>query len=128
MMDLLIADLDKEMQEGSVAEKNAQADYEQYMRDSAEKRVNDSKSIEEKTGAKADTEANLQKYTAEKAATTKELMATLKVIEALHAECDWLTQNFDYRKEARTGEIDSLVKAKAILSALTSPCSKQAAA
>jgi len=116
MMDLLIADLDKEMQEGSVAEKNAQADYEQYMRDSAEKRVDDSKSIEEKTGAKADTEANLQKYTAEKAATTKELMATLKVIEALHAECDWLTQNFDYRKEARTGEIDSLVKAKAILS------------
>jgi len=116
MMDLLIADLDKEMQEASVAEKNAQADYETYMRDSAEKRVDDSRSIEQKTGAKADMEANLQKYTSEKAATTKELMATLKVIESLHGECDWLTQNFDYRKEARTGEIDSLVKAKAILS------------
>jgi len=116
MMDLLIADLDKEMQEGSVAEKNAQADYEQYMRDSAEKRVEDSKSIEDKTGAKADMEANLQKYTAEKAATTKELLATVKVIESLHGECDWLVQNFDYRKEARAGELDSLVKAKAILS------------
>ena len=43
-------------------------------------------------------------------------MATLKYIESLHAECDFLVKYFDVRKEARTGEIDSLVKAKAVLS------------
>merc|ERR1719253_799610 len=34
---------------------------------------------------------------------------------SLHAECDWLMQYFDVRKEARTGEIDALGKAKAVL-------------
>jgi len=43
-------------------------------------------------------------------------MATMKVISSLHAECDWLLQYYDARKEARSGEVDSLKKAKAILS------------
>merc|ERR1712194_203799 len=34
----------------------------------------------------------------------KELMATDKYISSLHAECDWLVQYFDVRKEARAGE------------------------
>merc|ERR1712085_140400 len=51
-----------------------------------------------------------------KAAGVKELMATEKYISSLHAECDWLLQYFDVRKEARAGEVDSLKKAKAVLS------------
>ena len=43
-------------------------------------------------------------------------MATEEYISQLHAECDWLIQYFDVRKEARTGEIDALGKAKAVLS------------
>ena len=43
-------------------------------------------------------------------------MATEKYISSLHGECDWLLQYFDVRKTARTDEIDSLTKAKAILS------------
>jgi len=43
-------------------------------------------------------------------------MATHEVISSLHAECDWLLQYFDVRKDARAGEVDSLGKAKAILS------------
>merc|ERR1719264_2365541 len=86
------------------------------MKDSAEKRMADSTSLQEKTGAKADTEANLQAMKEKKRATEAELAATHKVILGLHAECDWLLQYFDARKEARNGEIDSLVNAKAILS------------
>merc|ERR1719277_771959 len=61
MMDMLIADLDKEMQEMGVEEKDAQADYEAYIEDSAAKRAADSKSIEEKESAKAAAEEALGK-------------------------------------------------------------------
>merc|ERR1719272_2237903 len=106
MMDAMVADLDKEMQEADLEEKDSQAEYEEMMKDSAEKRVTDSKSITEKEGTKADDEANLQ----------KEAMATVDVISNLHKDCDWLLKNFDVRKEARAGEGDALAKAKAVLS------------
>jgi len=115
MMDLLIADLDKEMTEAETEEKDAQEDYEQSMKDSAEKRTKDSKLLGEKESTKADLEADLETHTEDKASTTKELMATLQYIQSLHNECDWLLKYFDVRKEARTSEIDALGKAKAVL-------------
>merc|ERR1719183_2319129 len=57
MMDMLVAVLDKEMQEMEVEEKDAQAEYEQFTKEAAAKRVTDSKSITDKEGAKADAEA-----------------------------------------------------------------------
>merc|ERR1719316_2008654 len=56
MMDMLVADLDKEMQEMEFEEKDAQAEYEKFTREAAEKRVTDSKSITDKEAAKADAE------------------------------------------------------------------------
>merc|ERR1711979_166753 len=116
MIDLLIKDLAKEMTEAETEEKDAQSDYEQMMSDSAAKRTVDSKSLTEKGSAKADTEAQLQAHASAKASGGKELMATMKYISSLHAECDWLLQYFDVRKQARAGEVDSLKKAKAVLS------------
>jgi chromosome segregation ATPase len=116
MIDLLIADLQKEMTEAETDEKDAQADYEKFMGDSAEKRTTDSKALASKGGAKANLEGDLEAYKSGKASSTKELMATLKYVESLHGECDWLLQYFDVRKEARSGEIDALTKAKAVLS------------
>merc|ERR1719240_1091053 len=84
--------------------------------DSAEKRAADSKSLDDKVAAKADAEAALQAHTADKAAASKELAATMKFISSLHAECDWLLQYFQVRKEARASEVDSLLNAKAVLS------------
>merc|ERR1711935_103984 len=116
MIDLLIADLDKEMTEAETAEKDAQADYETAMKDSASKRTKDSKLLSEKETIKADTEADLEAKTEDKAAASAELMSTMKYIASLHAECDWLLKYFDVRKEARASEIDALGKAKAVLS------------
>merc|ERR1719379_2489189 len=99
MIDLLIKDLDKEMTEATAEEQNSQKDYTQFMSDSAEKRAADSKSITEKEGVKADLEAALQAQTEKKALTSKELAATLEYIASLHAECDWLLQYYDVRKE-----------------------------
>merc|ERR1719468_1165006 len=114
MIDLLIKDVDKEMTEAQVEEKDAQADYEQMMKDAAEKRTTDSKSLTSKDGAKADTESELQGLIERKAAMGKELMATLEYKQSLHAECDWLMQYFDVHKQARADEVDSLKKAQAV--------------
>jgi len=86
------------------------------MSDSATKRANDAKSIEDKERAKADLEANLVAAKEEKTSKMKEAMATAKYLSNLHGECDWLLTNFGTRKEARAAEIDSLTKAKAVLS------------
>merc|ERR1719401_572271 len=116
MMDLLVKDLDKEMTEAETGEKVSQEDYEKTMADSAEKRAQDSKTLNDKEAAKADLESSLEESVSEKEATAKEHMATMKYIAELHAECDWLLQYFDVRKQARADEIDSLGKAKAVLS------------
>merc|ERR1719473_2654347 len=116
MIDSLVADLTQEMTEAKANEKNAQEDYETTMADAAEKRKTDTQSLADKSKAKAETEASLEANTEEKAATTDTLMATLKHIQSLHAECDWLLQYFEVRKEARAGEVESLKTAKAVLS------------
>jgi len=116
MMDMMIADLDKEIQEIEVEEKEGQAEYEQFMKDSAEKRALDAKSIEDKEGAKADLEAKLLKDEESKKVTMTEAMATHQFLADVHADCDWLLSNFETRKTARAGEIDALSKAKAVLS------------
>jgi len=116
MMDLLIKDIDKEMAGAGVDEKNAQADYEKFLADAADKRAKDSKLVSEKEGAKAETQSSLEGFKEDKAASKKELAATLDYIQSLHHDCDFLVRFFGLRKEARDREIDALSKAKAVLS------------
>jgi septal ring factor EnvC (AmiA/AmiB activator) len=116
MIDLLVADIDKENQEAKVNEEDAQQEYEQFMSDASAKRAQDSKSITDKDGAKAETESELQANKESKTSKTLEAMETAKYIGGLHEECDWLLKNFDARQAARTGEIEALGKAKAVLS------------
>jgi len=116
MLNMLKADLDKEMQETEVNEKESQAEYETFMADSAAKRADDTKSIAMKEAAKADLGAEVEKLTGEKGATMKSAMATAEYIKDLHLDCDWLLSNFQTRKDARAGEVESLKNAKAVLS------------
>merc|ERR1719433_2530026 len=51
-----------------------------------------------KMEAKAEAETTLSEQTEVKKDTTKELWATLKYIDSLHQECDWLMKFFDVRK------------------------------
>merc|ERR550539_832047 len=86
------------------------------MKDSKAKRTTDSDALTAKGAAKADVEAELQAHKEHRADGARELMATAKHISSLHGECDWLLQYFDVRKAARAGEVDSLKRAKAVLS------------
>merc|ERR1719476_791591 len=116
MIDLLIGDLDKEMQEAQVTETESQKEYEAMMADSAAKRAQDSRSLADKNSAKASEEETLQAESDQKAGTAKELAMTLEYIGSLHGECDWLIKYYSVRKAARTSEIESLGNAKAVLS------------
>jgi len=116
MLNMLKADLEKEMQEATVEEKDAQSEYETMMADSAEKRTMDSKTLADKESTKADMEEKSLKLGEEQTATMKEVLATAETLKNLHVECDWLVSNFQVRKDARSGEVDALKKAKAVLS------------
>merc|ERR1719191_1699702 len=116
MMDMMVADLDKEITETETEEKENQAEYEQFMKDSAAKRASDAKSIADKEAAKADAEATLVASSEEKTAKMKEAMVTAQFLSEVHADCDWLLTNFETRKSARAGEVDALKKASAVLS------------
>jgi septal ring factor EnvC (AmiA/AmiB activator) len=115
MINLLITDLDKDMAEAETTEKDSQADYEELMADSAQKRAEDSKTIADKESAKAQTEEDLQAHEQSLKEDTQDLGLTLKYIHDLHLECDWLLKYFDVRQEMRASEIDALGKAKAVL-------------
>jgi len=116
MLQMMISDVEKEITESKTDEKNAQEEYETLIADSGEKRRMDSKSLSDKESAKADLEKALQQMAKEYKSTQFEVMATAETLKDLHLECDWLLNNFEARKEARSGEIDALKKAKAVLS------------
>mmetsp|Transcript_25342 Transcript_25342/g.80549 ORF Transcript_25342/g.80549 Transcript_25342/m.80549 type:complete len:505 (+) Transcript_25342:3-1517(+) len=116
MLRVLATDVDKEIAKMEVEEKDAQAEYEELIADSAAKRAADAKSLSEKEGAKADLEAELQKVTLERKSKTAEAAAMVEIIRNLHVECDWLVSNYAVRKDARAGEVDALSNAKAVLS------------
>merc|ERR1719333_2123236 len=86
------------------------------MKDSADKRAEDSKAITDKEAAKAEMETELQAYKDDMKSNNDELTATKEYINTLHVDCDFLLEYYDKRKEARAGEIDAIGKAKAVLS------------
>jgi chromosome segregation ATPase len=115
MMDQIIHELEMDMKDSEYAEKTAADDYAKLMTESQETRAQDQKSITDKSAAKADLEAKLVEAKDEGAKADDEMAIVTKAIADLHASCDFLIQNYDLRKEARTNEIDALKNAKAML-------------
>merc|ERR1719478_1470699 len=115
MMDTIIKDLGSDMKDMEYEEKTAQKDYAELMADSQATRAGDTKALTGKKSTKATTEAELMATKETRAATATDLKQVQTVISDLHAACDFIMQNFDLRKEARTSEIEGLKNAKAVL-------------
>jgi len=111
----LIQELEEEDAEAKTAEETAQKEYEKLVQDSARKRSADVKSVNTKQTALANLDSELNRHAEEKAADSQDYMALVKYNQALHGDCDWLVKYYSVRKEARTGEVDSLRKAKDVL-------------
>jgi len=116
LMDMMIHDLKKEMQEQEHEEKNAQEDYEKLMKDSAAKRAADSASISEKEGALAELEDDMNDARQSQRSKMGQLEDSQKYTVDLHKTCDFLLENYGARKEARENEMEGLKKAKEVLS------------
>eukprot|EP00448_Togula_jolla_P020656 CAMPEP_0170582070 /NCGR_PEP_ID=MMETSP0224-20130122/7382_1 /TAXON_ID=285029 /ORGANISM="Togula jolla, Strain CCCM 725" /LENGTH=723 /DNA_ID=CAMNT_0010905259 /DNA_START=42 /DNA_END=2213 /DNA_ORIENTATION=+ len=115
MLDLLIRDLTKEMTVAETSEEHSQKEYEGFMQDSASKRAKLVQAVNIKASAKADNEEMKTQEEGDHKSQVQELSAVKQFEHQLHAECDWLLQNFDLRKTARADEVDNLKRAKAVL-------------
>merc|ERR1719399_1481089 len=116
LMDLLVKDLTKEMTEAEAEERNAQADYEKMLKDSATKRAEDSKAVTDKSEALAQMQGELESTKEAKVSTEKDIAATNEYLASLHMDCDFIMKFFTVRQDARASEIDALGNAKAVLS------------
>lgn len=100
------------------AEKDAQAAYEGFMKDSDAAIEAASKDVTNKSAELAKAEA--AKVAAEDDAkhTTEDLLTLGELGQTLHKKCDFLVKNFELRQTARAEEIEALVSAKAIFSSV----------
>jgi chromosome segregation ATPase len=115
MIDNLVNDVEKENQVMKLEEEDAQDDYEKFMADAKDKRAADSKSMSDAEGTLAETDEQMVTDKGALKDKETELMETDKYLSTLHADCDFLIKYYDMRKEARTGEIDAMGKAKDVL-------------
>jgi len=115
LMDSLSNDVKKDMTVAEMEEKDAQSEYEELMADSQKKRAADSKSITTKEQNKAEADGVAETASENLESSNAELTATKEYIADLHKSCDFLIENYDFRKEARATEVDALGKAKAVL-------------
>lgn len=115
MIDLLRADLAKENTEIETTDKLEQEDHDKFLKNAADKRALDSKTVEDLDGARADYEVAIHDHKMKKKGLEEDNMSTEKEVFLLNKDCDWLLKNHAVRKTARADEIDSLQKAKAVL-------------
>merc|ERR1740123_1899629 len=104
MINILVGDLDKEMTEARVEDENAQEEYEQLLKDSMSKRVEDSKALTDKESNRAGLDATLEISQAARKSTSHDLELTKQYLASVHQDCDWLLENYDARKSARADE------------------------
>merc|ERR1719235_1538861 len=116
LMDNLVKELKDELTEATHDEETGQKDYERLMSDSQASRAKKADSITSKESAKADLDVRTENTKEQKTSQEAELMNTNQYIAQLHSTCDFLVQNYDLRKAARSNEIESLKNAKAVLS------------
>jgi len=116
LLKMLETDLDKEIAKSKVQEKNAQAEYESFIADSARKRAADAKALGDKESARSDLNVAIEKMVLDGKSAKFEAYAKAFTLRNLHIQCDWLLSSYNLRKEARASEVDSLNDAKAVLS------------
>merc|ERR1719502_2064876 len=116
LMDEMVSDLKSDMTDAEHAEETAQREYESLMSASQETRAANGKSITQKEADKASWQEKIEEAKTDEASTKDALLKLGEYISGLHGSCDFLVQNFDLRKDARTNEIEGLKNAKAVLS------------
>jgi len=116
LMDMLLKELSGDLTTSENEEKTSQKDYERLMADSQATRAQNVASITDKEAAKADMDTAIENTKAKLDSQQASLAEIKQYILQLHANCDFLIENYDMRKSARENELTSLANAKATLS------------
>jgi len=116
LMDMLTKELSGDMTQAKNDEETSQKDYERLMADSQTKRAQNVESITSKEAAKADLDMKVESTKQQHSSQNAALGNTKDYIAQLHSSCDFLVDNFDLRKAARSNEMESLKNAKSVLS------------
>jgi len=116
LMEMLAKELQTDITEAEHEEENSQKDYERLMSESQKSREEKVGGITTKEAAKADLDSKIENTKEKKALQETELAGIKTALLQLHANCDFLVENYDVRKEARVNEIEGLKNAKSVLS------------
>jgi len=115
LIDMLVKEMADDLKQSEFDEKTAQKQYADLMSESQETRQEDTKSITDKQNSKATIEGKFVEAKESKTLSVEKLEQIHGYIQDLHTSCDFIMDNFDMRKEARTNEMESLKNAKAVL-------------
>jgi chromosome segregation ATPase len=116
MIEKLIHETKEITAESKKSESEAQAAYEALIADTNASVMGLTKEITSKTKAKAAAKKELASTNGDLSDAITELENLAKYDADLHSECDYLTNNFIRRQQARAEEIEALQQAKQILS------------
>merc|ERR1719333_531077 len=115
LLDNLANDCKAQQQEAKSSEGEAQRNYEALMAESQDAREAKATAIADKETERVRLLEVLGEAKEEKGGDTDELKAVVDNLAALHDSCDFLVQNFDFRKKARSDELDGLKQGLAVL-------------
>jgi hypothetical protein len=116
MIAQIVEDSKRTEAEAISTEKQAQSDYETFVKDSNDLIASLTEAITEKTKSISESKAESENAKADHTATVGELELLAEHKAQLHGECDFTLKNFDIRQKARLQEIEAIGQAKAILS------------
>jgi len=102
--------------EATAAETEAQSSYESFVKDSNAVIAQLSTAVTAKTKAVSSSQVELEQASADLNSTDEEIASLGQFKADLHQQCDFVMKNFEIRQSARLQEIESIQRAKAILS------------
>merc|ERR1719198_2052175 len=118
MIEQIVEDSKRTEADAISTEKEAQANYETFVKDSNNLIKELTDAITEKTDGIASSKTEAENAKSDHTATVEELELLAEHKAELHGQCDFTLSNFDIRQKARLQEIEAIGQAKAILSGM----------
>merc|ERR1719159_2380448 len=115
IMDEMKHDIELEVAELKHDEEESQADFDKLTTESSKATKDKKKEVTGREEAKAAVDEKIQIQTGVKGGYDDEVASLDEKLKALHAQCDFLLENYEKRKEARAQEMEGLSKSKAVL-------------
>eukprot|EP00397_Hematodinium_sp_SG-2012_P021299 GEMP01021995.1.p1 GENE.GEMP01021995.1~~GEMP01021995.1.p1 ORF type:complete len:685 (+),score=234.48 GEMP01021995.1:181-2235(+) len=116
IMELIKEDVKKDIKVAQEEEDKAESEHQAFVKDSNAEISSLESQIAEHSIARADAKSTIQSEEDDRDASKAVLADTINAIIAEEPKCDFITVNFQVRKENRAAEVDGLEKAKAVLS------------